>query len=166
MASHITKPPFSLFIKPLVEAVLLEQDFNAQIGSAMCLAAAIDSSPDPEPAQLQKLLQRFSKLVKNDSFKAKPALLSLIGSIGSAGGASNRNVLNYLIPCLVEFLSSEDWAARKAAAEALARLALKERNLLTEFKSSCLASLESRRFDKVFILSYFNNKIIVSCDGF
>ncbi|KAM7484295.1 hypothetical protein LguiA_000304 [Lonicera macranthoides] len=160
MASHITKPPFSLFIKPLVEAVFLEQDYNAQIGSAMCLAAAIDSSRDPEPVQLQKLLQRLSKLVKNDSFKAKPALLSLIGSIGSAGGASNRNVLNYLIPCLVEFLRSEDWAARKAAAEALARLALKERNLLTEFKSSCLASLESRRFDKVKLVRETMNRAL------
>lgn len=149
MASQITRPPFSSLSKPLVEAMLHEQDYNLQIGSTLCLAAAIGASPDPEPAQLQKLLPKVVKLIKNDCFKAKPAMLSLIGSIVSAGGAKHRGVLNCLIQCLVEFLSSEDWAARKAAAEALLRLAMTERNLLSEFKSSCLASLESRRFDKV-----------------
>uniref|UniRef100_A0A5B7AMG5 Putative microtubule-associated protein TORTIFOLIA1-like n=1 Tax=Davidia involucrata TaxID=16924 RepID=A0A5B7AMG5_DAVIN len=158
MASQITKPPFSSFLKPLVEAIFLEQDYNSQIGSSLCLAAAIEASPNPDPSQLQKLLPRLLKLVKNDCFKAKPALLSLIGSIVSAGGASSLNLLNCLIPCLVEFLSSEDWAARKAAAEALARLAVAERNLLPEFKSSCLASLESRKFDKVKLVRDIMNR--------
>ncbi|KAA8529501.1 hypothetical protein F0562_033700 [Nyssa sinensis] len=158
MASQITKPPFSSFLKPLVEAIFQEQDYNSQIGSSLCLAAAIEASSNPDPAQLQKLLPRLLKLVKSDCFKAKPALLSLIGSIISAGGASNRYVLNCLIPCLVEFLSSEDWAARKAAAEALARLAVAERNLLPEFKSSCVASLESRKFDKVKLVRDIMNR--------
>ncbi|PSS28680.1 Microtubule-associated protein SPIRAL2-like, partial [Actinidia chinensis var. chinensis] len=160
MASRITKPPFCSFLKPLVEAILHEQDCNSQIGSSMCLAAAIEASPDPEPAQLQKLLPKFLKLVKNDCFKAKPALLSLIGSIASVGGASNRNVLSTLVPSLFEFLSSEDWAARKATAEALAKLAVAERDLLSDVRSSCLASLESRRFDKVKVVRDTMNRTI------
>ncbi|XP_059655970.1 TORTIFOLIA1-like protein 4 [Cornus florida] len=158
MASQITKPPFSSFLKPLVEAISVEQDYNSQIGSSLCLAAAIEASPDPDSAQLQKLLPKLLKLVKSDCFKAKPALLSLVGSIVSAGGASNRGLLNCLVPCLIEFLSSEDWAARKAAAEALARLALAERNASPEFRSSCLASLESRRFDRVKVVRETMNR--------
>ncbi|KAJ4960637.1 hypothetical protein NE237_020547 [Protea cynaroides] len=149
MASQITKPPFSVFLKPLTEALLLEQDYNAQIGSALCLASAIEASPDPEPLQFQKLLPRLLKLLKAECFKAKPALLSLIGSIAAVGGASSRNVLTYLVPSLVEYLSSDDWAARKAASEAFLKLAIVERNQLSEFKISCLASFEARRFDKV-----------------
>ncbi|KAL7181770.1 hypothetical protein ACSBR1_040636 [Camellia fascicularis] len=160
MASQITKPPFSSFLKPLVDSILHEQDYNLQIGSSLCLAAAIEASPDPEPEQLTKLLPKLLKLVKSDCFKAKPALLSVIGSIASVGGASNRNVLSSLVPSLVEFLSSEDWAARKAAAEALASLAVAERSLVTEFRSSCLASLESRRFDKVKIVRDTMNRTL------
>ncbi|GFY88376.1 ARM repeat superfamily protein [Actinidia rufa] len=146
MASRITKPPFCSFLKPLVEAILHEQDCNSQIGSSMCLAAAIEASPDPEPAQLQKLLPKFLKLVKNDCFKAKPALLSLIGSIASVGGASNLNVLSTLVPSLFEFLSSEDWAARKATAEALAKLAVAERDLLSDVRA---VEEDSRDFERV-----------------
>lgn len=149
MASEITKPPFSSLSKPLIEAILHEQDFNLQIGSALCLAAAIEAAPDPEPVQLQKLLPKLLKLSKSDGFKAKAAILSLIGSIVSAGGAKSSNVLKCLFQCLIEFLSSEDWAVRKAAAEALLKLAMTEKCSLCDYKSSCLASLESRRFDKV-----------------
>ncbi|KAI3686340.1 hypothetical protein L1987_80014 [Smallanthus sonchifolius] len=82
--------------------------------------------------------------------KAKPALLTVIGSIVGAGDTGfNRNSLNSLIPCLVDFLSRVDWAARKAAVEALGRLAALEKVHLIAFKSSCLASLENKRFDKV-----------------
>ncbi|KAJ9563815.1 hypothetical protein OSB04_008975 [Centaurea solstitialis] len=161
IASEITKPSFSSLSKPLVEAVLTEQDQNSQIGSALCLSAAIEASPDPEPAQLQKLLPRVLKLIKSDSFKAKPALLSVIGSIAGAGGAAfNRNSLNSLIPCLVEFLSSEDWAARKAAVEALGRLAVAEKLQLTAFRSSCIASLENKRFDKVKVVRESMNQTL------
>lgn len=160
MSSQITKPPFSAFLKPLTDSILLEQDYNLQIGSALCIAAAIEAAPDPEPEQLLKLLPRLLKLAKSESFRAKPALLSLIGSIIGAGGASTRGVLNSLVPCLVEFLSSEDWAARKASAEALARLALVERDLATEFKSSSLSSLESRRFDKVKVVRDTMNRTL------
>ncbi|KAL8230059.1 hypothetical protein R6Q57_014959 [Mikania cordata] len=150
IASEITKPAFSSLSRPLVEAVLTEQDQNSQIGSALCLSAAIEASPDPEPAQLQKLLPRVLKLIKSDGFKAKPALLSVIGSIAGAGGTGfNRSCLNSLVHCLIEFLSSGDWATRKAAVEALGRLAVTENVHLTNFRSSCLASLENKRFDKV-----------------
>ncbi|XP_057948542.1 TORTIFOLIA1-like protein 4 [Malania oleifera] len=160
MSSQITKPPFSAFLKPLSEAVMLEQDYNSQIGSAMCLAAAIEASPDPEPAQLSKIFPRLLKLAKSECFKAKPALLSLIGSIVGAGGAASRNVVDGLIPCLVEYLSSEDWAARKAAAEALGRVAALERDLVLELRSTCLASLESRRFDKVKVVRETMNRTL------
>lgn len=154
ISSEISSPAFSSLAKPLVEAVLTEQDQNSQIGAALCLSAAIDASPDPEPVQLQKLLLRVLKLIKSDSFKAKPALLAVIGSICAAGGACfNRNSLHSLIPCLIEFLSSEDWAARKAAVEALGRLAVAEKVQLTDFRLSCLSSLENKRFDKVTIFN-------------
>ncbi|KAF8407977.1 hypothetical protein HHK36_007117 [Tetracentron sinense] len=160
MASQISKPPFSVFSKPLMEAILLEQDYNSQIGSALCLASAIEASTDPEPAQLQKLLPKLVKLLRSESFKAKPALLTLINSIVGAGGASSRNVLRNLIPCIIEFLSSEDWAARKAAAEVFERLALVERDLLSEFKSLCLMTFESRRFDKVKVVRDTMNRML------
>ncbi|KAI8528427.1 hypothetical protein RHMOL_Rhmol12G0148000 [Rhododendron molle] len=150
MAQYITKPPFSSFLNPLADAVLHNQDHNSQIGSALCLSAAIEAARgDVDRAQLQKLLPRFLKLVRSEGFKAKAAVLAVIGSVVGAGGASSRNVAASLVTGLGEFLSSEDWSARKAAAEALGRLAVAERDLVAEFKSACLASLESRRFDKV-----------------
>lgn len=149
LSSHVTKPPFGSFLKPLTEALFTEQDPNAQIGAALCLASAIDGSPDPDPARLAKLMPRFEKLLKCESFKAKAALLALIGSVVSAGAASFNGVLKNLVPCLMEYLSSEDWAARKAAAEALVSLAVVERDSLAEYKADCLKVFENRRFDKV-----------------
>jgi len=95
-------------------------------------------------------------------FRAKPALLALVGSVVEAGGASSRGALRNLVPCLVEALGSVDWATRKGAAEALRRLAVTERNLLSEFKSDCFRLLEDRRFDKVFlkIFSFFSSFIL------
>ncbi|KAF7838388.1 TORTIFOLIA1-like protein 3 [Senna tora] len=134
---------------PLAEALFTEQDQNSQMGAALCLASAVDSVPDPEPARLMKLLPRFEKLLKCEGFKAKPALLTLLGSVIEAGGASSPGALRNLVPCMVEFLGSKDWAARKAAAEALMKLAIVERDMLSEFKAGCLKVFESRRFDKV-----------------
>ncbi|KAL6513824.1 hypothetical protein OROHE_019280 [Orobanche hederae] len=59
-----------------------------------------------------------------------------------------------------KFLSSEDWAARKAAAEVLKKVAVAERTLAAEFRSSCLAALESRRFDKVKIVRERMNRAL------
>ncbi|KAL8146547.1 hypothetical protein AgCh_004322 [Apium graveolens] len=116
--------------------------------SASGSAAVIDAALDPEPVQLQKLLPKLLKWNKSDGFRAKSAILSLIGSVVSAGGAKSSNVLKFLIECLVEFLSNEDWTVRKAAAEALLKLDVTEKCSLFEYKSSCLVCLESRRFDK------------------
>lgn len=149
LSAHITKQPFSSFLKPLAEALFTEQDQNSQAGAALCLAAAIDAASDPEPARLMKLLPRFEKLLKSEGFKAKPALMTLIGSVIEAGAASSPGALRNLVPRMVEFLSSKDWAARKAAAEALMKLATVERDMLSEFKAGCLKVFENRRFDKV-----------------
>ncbi|KAL2462606.1 Uncharacterized protein Fot_53843 [Forsythia ovata] len=108
-----------------------------------------DATGEPDTAELKFPLQKLLKLVKSDCFKAKSALLVLIGSIVSVGAAKTKNLLNCLISTTVEFLSSEDWATRKAAAEVLERLVATERDMLPEFKASCVATLESRRFDKI-----------------
>ncbi|XP_009602226.1 TORTIFOLIA1-like protein 4 [Nicotiana tabacum] len=160
IASEITQPPFSSILKPLIDAIMHEQDINSQIGASLCLAAAIEASPDPEPAELKKLLPKLLKLVKNDSFKAKPALLSLIGSVVSVGGASSKNVLNSIVPITVEFLSSYDWTVRKAAAETLGRLAVAERELLSELKAFCITSLDNKRFDKVKVVRETMNRAL------
>ncbi|CAL5372515.1 unnamed protein product [Camellia sinensis] len=152
ISSHITKPPFTSIVKPLIDALVTEQDQNSQIGASLCLAAAIDASPDPDAMYLKKLLPRIEKLLKCDSFKAKPALLTVIGSVIGVGGASSRQTVKRLVPCLVEFIGSEDWSARKAAAEALVNLAVVEREMLMEFKAVCLKTFEAKKMDKVKIV--------------
>ncbi|KAF6172106.1 hypothetical protein GIB67_029524 [Kingdonia uniflora] len=119
------------------------------IGSALCLASAIEVSTDPESAQLSRLLPRLLKLLRIESFKTKPMLLSLIGSIVESSVALSESLLENLVNCMMVFLSSEDWATRKGASEALERLVLAKRNVLLESKSACLISFEARKFDKV-----------------
>ena len=46
----------------------------------------------PAPARLAKLLPKFQKLLKRVVLKAKPALLTLIGSVVEAGGASGHTL--------------------------------------------------------------------------
>ncbi|KAF5957600.1 hypothetical protein HYC85_004825 [Camellia sinensis] len=152
ISSHITKPPFTSIVKPLIDALVTEQDQNSQIGASLCLAAAIDASPDPDAMYLKKLLPRIEKLLKCDSFKAKPALLTVIGNVIGVGGASSHQTVKRLVPCLVEFIGSEDWSARKAAAEALVSLAVVEREMLMEFKAVCLKTFEAKKMDKVKIV--------------
>ncbi|KAJ4836780.1 hypothetical protein Tsubulata_013603 [Turnera subulata] len=160
ISSHITKPPFSAVSKPFVEILTVEQDANAQIGAALCLAAAIEAAPEPEPEQLRKLLPRLGKLAKAEGFKARAAVLAVVGSIVGVGGARGKGVLDWLVPCLVEFLSCEDWAARKAAAEALGKVAEKEKMIAREYKVTCLTALESRRFDKVKVVRETMNRAL------
>ncbi|XP_023546031.1 TORTIFOLIA1-like protein 4 [Cucurbita pepo subsp. pepo] len=160
MSSQITKPPFSVFLKPLMETLTLEQDLNSQIGSALCLAAAVEAAPDPDVSQLRKNLPRLGKLAKNEGFKAKAALLVLIGSIIAVGGAMNRSVMDWLVPCIVEFLSNDDWAVRKAAAETLGRMAVAERELAAEYRTLCISSLDSRRFDKIKVVRETMNQTL------
>lgn len=113
MSLNITKPSFSVLSKPLIELILVEQDVNSQVGGAMCLAAAIDAAPNPEVEQLRKLLPRLGKAVRIEGFKAKAAVLGVIGSVVRVGGARSKGVLDWLVPCLVEFLCCDDWATRK-----------------------------------------------------
>ncbi|XVF12040.1 hypothetical protein REPUB_Repub08aG0080600 [Reevesia pubescens] len=152
LSANLTKCNFSSsFLKPLSDTLFTEQEPNAQIGAALCLAAAIDCSPDPYPVKLGRMLTKLEKLVKCDGCKAKAAVLVVIGSVIGSGGASNlgQGMMKGLVGCLIGFLSSEDWAARKGAAEALWRLAVAERDSLAEFKTGCMKVFEARRFDKV-----------------
>ncbi|XWS60658.1 hypothetical protein CRYUN_Cryun07bG0054700 [Craigia yunnanensis] len=152
LSANLTKCSFSSsFLKPLSDAVFTEQEPKAQIGAALCLAAAINGSPDPDPVRLGRMLTKLEKLVKCDGCKAKAAVLVVIGSVIGSGGASNlsQGMMKGLVGCLIGFLSSEDWAARKGAAEALGRLAVVERDSLAEFKTGCMKVFEARRFDKV-----------------
>ncbi|KAK4362409.1 hypothetical protein RND71_017650 [Anisodus tanguticus] len=165
ISSHLTKPPFSSIIKPFLEALFTEQEMNSQIGAALCLAAAIEASPDPDIACLRKSLPRFEKLLKSESFKAKAALLTLIGSVIGVGGASSSQIVRNLVPYLVEFVSSDDWAARKASAEALMRIAVVEGDALSEFKAPCLKTFEAKRFDKVKAVRETMNQMLEAWKG-
>lgn len=151
MSSRITRPSFSVaFLRPFMDALALEQDVNVQIGASLCLAAAIDAAPEPDVESLRRTtLPRLGKLLKTDSCKAKAPLLVLIGSVVSVGGASSRGAMNWLAPCLVEFLGSEDWTVRKASAETLGKVASVEKDLGSQHKVLCLDSLQNKRFDKV-----------------
>ncbi|KAB5524905.1 hypothetical protein DKX38_022654 [Salix brachista] len=152
LASNITKLPFSTaFLKQLSESVFTEQELNAQIGSALCLAAAIDAAPDPEEWRLGKVLvPKLERLVRSEGYKAKFAALVVVGSVIGVGGLRGiGGGIGGVVKCLVGFLSSEDWNSRKAAAEALRKLAVVERDGVAEFKSECLKVFENRRFDKV-----------------
>ncbi|KAL8123498.1 TORTIFOLIA1-like protein 4 [Apium graveolens] len=149
ISSHITKPPFTSIIKPLIDALVTEQDLNSQIGAALCVAAAIDGAPDPDPVFLKRLVPRLEKLLRSESFKAKAALLTVFGSVIETNGSLSEQIVRNFVKCFVEFVSSEDWAARKAAAEALVKLAVVERDVLPEYKASCLKTFEAKRHDKV-----------------
>lgn len=140
---------FSSILRPLADSLSTEQDLSAQSAAALCLAAAVDASPEIDAAQIVKLIPKWMKLLKCDAFKAKSALLVLIRSAMRVCEIANSNLLRDLVSCLVEFLKSEDWQARKAAAEALKDIAIVERDSLSELKSPCLKTFEARKFDKV-----------------
>lgn len=131
---------------------------NSQIGAGMCLAAAIEAAPDPETEHLRKALPKLGKLLRNESFKAKAAVFGVIGSVASVGAAGNKGVLDWLVPCAVESLSSEDWGTRKAAAEALGKVAMTEKELATEYKAACVTAFGIKRFDKVKIVRETMNR--------
>ncbi|KAK6117978.1 LOW QUALITY PROTEIN: hypothetical protein DH2020_048278 [Rehmannia glutinosa] len=152
LASHLTSPPFTSITKPFLESLFIEQDSNTQNGVALCLAAIIEGSRNPDVGSLRKLLPKLEKLAKCESFKAKAAILALMGSVVGVKGVlcgGGKNVIKNLVMCLMEFLSSDDWAARKAAAEALIKMVAVEKDALWEYKASCLKTFEAKRFDKV-----------------
>uniref|UniRef100_A0A0D9WNT7 TORTIFOLIA1/SINE1-2 N-terminal domain-containing protein n=1 Tax=Leersia perrieri TaxID=77586 RepID=A0A0D9WNT7_9ORYZ len=108
-------------------------------------------------AYLQGLLPRLLKLLRSSAFKAKPALISLIGAASAASGGGSAATA---VPSLRDALAGEDWAARKAAAEALALLALEHGDNLVDQKPSCIAVFEAKRFDKVKIVRESMNRMI------
>jgi hypothetical protein len=132
-------------LAPLTDVVLHEQDQCAQLAAA--LAAVEASEPtDDLVVYLQGLLPRLYKLLRIAAFKAKPALISLIDA---ASAASSGGPASAVMPCLRDALTADDWAARKAAAEALALLALENGDDLVSHKSSSVTIFEAKRFDKV-----------------
>ncbi|KAL5207142.1 hypothetical protein ABZP36_031577 [Zizania latifolia] len=146
-------------LRPLTDALLHEQDQCAQLAAALATAAAVEASaPTADLASyIHKLQPRLLKLLRSNAFKAKPALISLIGVSASVAGAAE---VTASVPCLRDTIASDDWAARKAAAEALAALALQHKDLLVTYKSSCISMFEARRFDKVKIVRDSMNKMI------
>nr|CAB3470174.1 unnamed protein product [Digitaria exilis] len=156
-AGAAQSPPAAL--GPLTDALLHEQDQCAQLAAALAAAAAVEASEptDDLAAYLRALLPRLLKLLRSAAFKAKPALISLIGtaSAASGGGAASTAV-----PTLRDALTGDDWAARKAAAEALALLALEHGDDLISHKSSCITVFEAKRFDKVKIVRESMNRMI------
>ncbi|XP_062228591.1 TORTIFOLIA1-like protein 3 [Phragmites australis] len=156
-AGAAASPPAAL--GPLADALLHEQDQCAQLAAALAAAAAVQASAptDDLASYLRALLPRLLKLLRSAAFKAKPALISLVGaaSAASGGGAASTAV-----PCLRDALTGDDWAARKAAAEALALLANEHGDDLISHKSSCIAVFEAKRFDKVKIVRESMNRMI------
>ncbi|KAI4975896.1 hypothetical protein ZWY2020_049503 [Hordeum vulgare] len=144
---------------PLADAVLHEQDQCAQLAAALAAAAAVEASaPTSDLADyLLALLPRLLKLLRSAAFKAKPALISLIGA---ASAATDGEGAATAVPCLRDALAGDDWAARKAAAEALALLALEHGDDLSAHKPSCIAVFEAKRFDKVKIVRESMNRMI------
>lgn len=162
MSLRITRPAFSVaFLRPFMEALTVEQDVNAQIGGALCLAAAVEAAPEVDVELLRRnTLPRLGKVLKTESCKAKAPVLVLIGSVVSVGGAASRGTMNWLVPYLVELLGSEDWTVRKASAEALGKVASVERDFATQHKVLCLESLQNRRFDKVKVVRETMNRVL------
>ncbi|PNT76127.1 hypothetical protein BRADI_1g44560v3 [Brachypodium distachyon] len=150
-------PPAAL--GPLADAVLHEQDQCAQLAAALAAAAAVEASAPTSDlaAYLLALLPRLLKLLRSAAFKAKPALISLIGA---ASAATDGEAAATAVPCLRDALAGDDWAARKAAAEALALLALEHGDDLAAHKPSCIAVFEAKRFDKVKIVRESMNRMI------
>lgn len=71
---------FVALARPLFEA-LGEQNRYVQVGAALCLARVIDEASDTPQSILPQMLARVIKLLKNQHFMAKPAIIELIRSI-------------------------------------------------------------------------------------
>ncbi|KAJ3688766.1 hypothetical protein LUZ61_017930 [Rhynchospora tenuis] len=140
---------FVTLARPLFEA-LGEQNKYVQGGGALCLARVIDESVDLPGGILPQMLSRLLKLLKNQHFMAKPALVELIRSIIQAGGASTESSLSIALTGIMDCLKNRDWTTRKAASSALSSIAQScDSYMLGPLASSCLHSLERCRFDKV-----------------
>ncbi|XP_047075680.1 TORTIFOLIA1-like protein 5 [Lolium rigidum] len=158
-AAGAASPSAPAALGPLADAVLHEQDQCAQLSAALAAAAAVEASAPTSDlaAYLLPLLPRLLKLLRGAAFKAKPALISLIGA---ASAATDAEAAATAVPCLRDALAGDDWAARKAAAEALALLALEHGDDLAAHKPGCIAVFEAKRFDKVKIVRESMNRMI------
>ncbi|GLT83521.1 hypothetical protein SLE2022_018070 [Rubroshorea leprosula] len=136
-----------LFVKPLFEA-MGEQNKSVQSGAALCMAKVVECAADPPQASFQKLCPRICKLLNNQNFMAKAALLPVVVSLAQVGAIAPPS-LESLLQSIHECLGSTDWATRKAAADALSALALHSSNLIADGAASTLAVLEGCRFDKI-----------------
>ncbi|KAI3810032.1 hypothetical protein L1987_19638 [Smallanthus sonchifolius] len=137
----------SLFVKPLFEA-LNDQNKGVQAGSAMCMAKMVEMASDPPISAFQKLCGRTCKYLNNPNFLAKAALLQVISSLSQVGAISPQG-LEPLLQSIHDCLTNSDWAARKAAADALNALALHSTNLITGKTGPTITALEECRFDKI-----------------
>ncbi|CAO2829168.1 unnamed protein product [Amaranthus hypochondriacus] len=168
--SSLSQLNFVSLLDPFLGSISIEQDLNAQMGCCLCLKAAIDGGvlEEKEEGDLRKrVLPKVMKLLKNDGFKAKGALLGVIESVigvndgivinGKVGG----NLVGNVVGVVVELLSSDDWMARKSAAEVLLKLGVVlDEDSATEVKNFVVSSLESRRFDKVKITREIMNQAL------
>ncbi|ONM42296.1 ARM repeat superfamily protein [Zea mays] len=149
----------SAVLRPLTDALLHEQDQCAQLAAALAMAAAVEASAVTVDlaSYLHRLQPRLLKLLRSNAFKAKPAHITLIGACATMGADVE---VTASISCLRDAIASDDWATRKAAAEALAALALEHTDLLTTYKSSCVTFFKARRFDKVKVVRESINRMI------
>lgn len=140
-------PVVGFFVKPLFEA-MGEQNKGVQSGAAMCMTKVVECAANPPQASFQKLCPRICKLLNNQNFMAKAALLPVVASLAQVGAIAPQS-LDSLLQSIHECLGSTDWATRKAAADALSALALHSSNLIADGTASTLAVLEGCRFDKI-----------------
>ncbi|EXB29764.1 hypothetical protein L484_008927 [Morus notabilis] len=101
---------------------------------------------DLEPSSLGAFISCIHTTDASDKSPVRKQCVRLLAVLSESHGDS---LAPHLTKILSGFLSSEDWAARKAAAEALVKLAVLERDALSDFKAGCLRTFENRRFDKV-----------------
>lgn len=145
----------------LTDVLFHEQESGAQTTVTLCLVAVVEQSRSLNFNVDFNFVVKIVKLVKSSAFKAKAALVELIGSVASNRGVVGVNLMKTVVDCLVEFLRSEDWNARKAASEALCRIGENEKDVLGVFKKDCLLIFESRKFDKVKNVRESMNKMIM-----
>ncbi|KAK4768037.1 hypothetical protein SAY87_003178 [Trapa incisa] len=137
----------TLFVKPLFEA-MGEQNKAVQCGAAMCMSKVVECAAEPPVAAFQKMCPRVSKLLHTPKFLAKGSLLPVVSSLSRVGAISPQS-FDSLLQGVQDCLGSPNWVTRKAAAEALATLAMYSSNLITDGAVSILTTLEGCRFDKI-----------------
>ncbi|KAK8956004.1 Microtubule-associated protein TORTIFOLIA1 [Platanthera guangdongensis] len=113
-------PPTALvstILRPLVDALFHEQDIHSQSVSALSISASLEEcnrqgAADELSDFLLRLVPRLIKLARSPSFKAKHAVLALLGNATMSASGIGDTELRALVNCLLEFLRSQDWAAQ------------------------------------------------------